>query len=130
MIAERTRDKIGAGDRPTRLAHQTVGHQKGCDPRRQRIQLKNPVYIGKVAFKKETYKGEHDAIVQAPVWERAARIGDCLPVFAATAAPELTQRLRETGWLSPILASDSCFPTRSAMADSSPALATVENSRR
>ena len=36
--------------------------------------LTNPVYIGKVFFKEQTYDGEHEAIVQVVTWDRAQEI--------------------------------------------------------
>jgi len=36
--------------------------------------LKNPIYIGKIAFKEQIYEGEHKAIVEAPAWERVQHI--------------------------------------------------------
>jgi site-specific DNA recombinase len=36
--------------------------------------LTNPIYIGKIDFKNETYEGEHDAIVDSPIWEETQRI--------------------------------------------------------
>lgn len=32
--------------------------------------LKNPIYIGKIAFKGQIYEGEHEAIVETAAWER------------------------------------------------------------
>jgi site-specific DNA recombinase len=36
--------------------------------------LTNPIYVGKIDFKNETYEGEHDAIVNASIWEETQRI--------------------------------------------------------
>jgi site-specific DNA recombinase len=36
--------------------------------------LTNPIYIGKVDFQKQTYAGEHEAIVETPIWERVQQI--------------------------------------------------------
>jgi site-specific DNA recombinase len=36
--------------------------------------LTNPIYIGKVAFKGQIYDGEHQAIVEATIWERVQQI--------------------------------------------------------
>ncbi len=36
--------------------------------------LKNPVYIGKVDFQKQTYEGEHEAIVEVAIWGRVQHI--------------------------------------------------------
>jgi site-specific DNA recombinase len=36
--------------------------------------LTNPIYIGKVDFQKQTYEGEHEPIVETPIWERVQQI--------------------------------------------------------
>jgi site-specific DNA recombinase len=36
--------------------------------------LKNPIYIGKVDFQKQTYEGEHEAIVEVAIWGRVQHI--------------------------------------------------------
>lgn len=36
--------------------------------------LTNPIYIGKVDFQKQTYEGEHEAIVEVAIWGRAQQI--------------------------------------------------------
>jgi site-specific DNA recombinase len=36
--------------------------------------LKNPIYIGKINFQKQTYDGEHEAIVEAATWEKVQQI--------------------------------------------------------
>jgi site-specific DNA recombinase len=36
--------------------------------------LTNPIYIGKVDFQKQTYEGEHEAIVEVAIWECARSI--------------------------------------------------------
>jgi site-specific DNA recombinase len=36
--------------------------------------LRNPIYIGKINFQKQTYDGEHEAIVEAATWERVQQI--------------------------------------------------------
>jgi site-specific DNA recombinase len=36
--------------------------------------LTNPIYIGKVLFKEQTYDGEHEAIVEVVTWERVQEI--------------------------------------------------------
>jgi len=36
--------------------------------------LRNPIYIGKIDFKKQIYEGEHEAIVEAAVWEKVQQI--------------------------------------------------------
>jgi DNA invertase Pin-like site-specific DNA recombinase len=36
--------------------------------------LKNPVYIGQVRYRGETYAGEHDAIVEETVWREAQEV--------------------------------------------------------
>lgn len=36
--------------------------------------LTNPIYIGKIDFKNETYEGEHEAIVEVAIWERVNQI--------------------------------------------------------
>lgn len=36
--------------------------------------LRNPIYIGKVNFQKQIYGGEHEAIVEAALWERVQQI--------------------------------------------------------
>jgi site-specific DNA recombinase len=36
--------------------------------------LRNPIYIGKIDFKKQMYDGEHDAIVEAGIWHRVQQI--------------------------------------------------------
>ena len=36
--------------------------------------LKNPIYIGKINFQKQTYDGEHEAIVEAAAWEKVQQI--------------------------------------------------------
>lgn len=36
--------------------------------------LTNQIYIGKVAFKEQIYDGEHEAIVEATIWERVQQI--------------------------------------------------------
>jgi site-specific DNA recombinase len=36
--------------------------------------LTNPVYIGKIDFKKQIYEGEHGAIVEAAIWDRVQQI--------------------------------------------------------
>jgi site-specific DNA recombinase len=36
--------------------------------------LKNPIYIGKINFQKQTYDGEHEAIVDAAIWEKVQQI--------------------------------------------------------
>ncbi|MBI3683317.1 MAG: recombinase family protein [Acidobacteria bacterium] len=36
--------------------------------------LTNPIYIGKVDFKKQIYQGEHEAIVETAMWERVQQI--------------------------------------------------------
>jgi site-specific DNA recombinase len=38
--------------------------------------LRNPIYLGKVDFKGERYEGEHEAIVDAPLFERVQRTLD------------------------------------------------------
>ena len=34
--------------------------------------LTNPIYIGKIDFQKQTYEGEHEAIVEVAIWEPCA----------------------------------------------------------
>jgi len=36
--------------------------------------LRNPIYIGKIDFKKQIYEGEHEAIVEAAIWETVQQI--------------------------------------------------------
>lgn len=36
--------------------------------------LRNPIYIGKVFFKKQLYEGEHKAIVETAIWENVQQI--------------------------------------------------------
>ena len=36
--------------------------------------LKNPIYVGKIEFKKQIYEGEQEAIVDAAIWERVQQI--------------------------------------------------------
>jgi site-specific DNA recombinase len=36
--------------------------------------LTNPIYIGKINFEKQIYEGEHEAIVEAEIWERVQQI--------------------------------------------------------
>ena len=36
--------------------------------------LTNPIYIGKIDFKKQTYDGEHEAIVEVAIWESVQHI--------------------------------------------------------
>jgi len=36
--------------------------------------LKNPIYIGKINFQKQTYDGEHQAIVEVTNWEKVQQI--------------------------------------------------------
>jgi len=36
--------------------------------------LTNPIYIGKVDFQKQTYEGEHEAIVEVAIWGRVQHI--------------------------------------------------------
>jgi len=36
--------------------------------------LRNPIYIGKIDFKKQIYEGEHEAIVEAAIWEKVQQI--------------------------------------------------------
>jgi site-specific DNA recombinase len=36
--------------------------------------LTNPIYIGKIDFQKQTYVGEHEAIVEVAIWERVQHI--------------------------------------------------------
>ena len=36
--------------------------------------LKNRIYIGKIDFQKQTYDGEHEAIVEAAIWEKVQQI--------------------------------------------------------
>ena len=36
--------------------------------------LTNPIYIGKIDFQKQTYEGEHEAIVEVAIWERVQQI--------------------------------------------------------
>ena len=36
--------------------------------------LTNPIYVGKIDFKKQIYEGEHEAIVEAEIWERVQQI--------------------------------------------------------
>jgi len=36
--------------------------------------LTNPVYIGKIDFKKQIYEGEHGAIVEAAIWDQVQQI--------------------------------------------------------
>jgi site-specific DNA recombinase len=36
--------------------------------------LTNPIYIGKIDFKKQIYDGEHEAIVESSTWSRAQQI--------------------------------------------------------
>lgn len=36
--------------------------------------LTNPIYLGKIDFEKQIYKGEHDAIVEAEIWEHVQQI--------------------------------------------------------
>jgi len=36
--------------------------------------LRNPIYIGKIDFRKQIYDGEHDAIVEAETWHRVQQI--------------------------------------------------------
>ncbi|MBC7170971.1 MAG: hypothetical protein H5U40_01005, partial [Polyangiaceae bacterium] len=38
--------------------------------------LRNPIYLGKVDFKGERYEGEHDAIVDAPLFDQVQRTLD------------------------------------------------------
>ena len=36
--------------------------------------LTNPIYVGKIGFEKQIYKGEHEAIIEAEIWERVQEI--------------------------------------------------------
>src|SRR6202022_480323 len=36
--------------------------------------LTNQIYIGKIDFQKQTYEGEHEAIVEADTWHRVQQI--------------------------------------------------------
>lgn len=36
--------------------------------------LTNPIYVGNINFEKQIYKGEHEAIVEAEIWERVQQI--------------------------------------------------------
>lgn len=36
--------------------------------------LTNPIYVGKIGFEKQIYNGEHEAIIEAEIWERVQPI--------------------------------------------------------
>jgi site-specific DNA recombinase len=36
--------------------------------------LRNPIYIGKIDFKKQIYEAEHEAIVESAIWEKVQQI--------------------------------------------------------
>lgn len=52
---------------------QATGGPLGWEKNHLYRMLSNPIYIGRVTYKKQTYPGEHDAIIEQSLWDEVQR---------------------------------------------------------
>jgi site-specific DNA recombinase len=76
---------------------------RAFQPKSLKRMLTNPLYAGRIEYRREIYQGEHQAIIEAKVWEEASR-----RLTAESRGPNRTQRLHLEAILTGLLYCEQC----------------------